>query len=131
MTSENRKIRIFAAGLLLTSGLSWLEWGAHSQCLFAMEFYLLTGGAGDGTFLHPAVVLPLLGQALLFVAVFVPRRWLLLTGIAPLFLLLLLVFLPGVLAGNVRMALSPLPFFVLAVLAFLATRSKRKRKSRP
>ncbi|UMY65497.1 MULTISPECIES: hypothetical protein [unclassified Flavobacterium] len=131
MTADNQNIRIFATALLLTSGLAWLEWGTHSQCLFAMEFYLLTGGAGEGTFLHPAVALPLLGQVLLLVAVFMPRRWLLLTGIPPLFLLLLLVFLPGVLAGNVRMALSPLPFLVLSVLALLATRTKRKRKSRP
>ncbi len=122
---------MFATALLLTSGLAWLEWGAYSQCLFAMEFHLLTGGAGEGTFLHPAVVLPLLGQLLLLGAVLVPRRWLLLTGSVPLFLLLMLVFLPGLMAGNLRMALSPLPFLVLCVLALLATRTKRKRKSRP
>gem|GEM_PF-6260066 len=124
-------VSVFALLLLSTSGLAWLEWGQHSECLFAMEFTLIKGGGSEGTFLHPAVIFPMIGQCCLLSAVFVPRRWLLLAGIIPLFLLLLLVFVPGVLSGNIRMILSPLPFLVLSVWSLVATKPKRQKESRP
>lgn len=124
-------VSVFALLLLSTSGLAWLEWGRHSECLFDMEFTLLTGGGSDGTFLHPAVIFPMMGQCCLLLAFFVPRRWLLLAGTIPLFLLLLLVFLPGVLSANIRMMVSPLPFLVLSIWSLVATRPKRQKESRP
>lgn len=124
----SRRLRFFAIALLVTSGIPWLEWGARGDFLFGIEFGLLTGEAGKGTFSHPAVLLPMIGQLLILTAIFLPRRGLLFVGVAPLFLLISLVFLPGLLAGNMRMVLSSAPFLVLSVLALSKT---RKEKSRP
>lgn len=112
-------------GLFFSSFIGYLEWGKQSEFIFEIEYDLLFKmNASPEAFLHPFIILPLLGQIILLVSFLVPKPkfWLVLlasTGIALLFLMLLLI---GLLNWNPKISLFALPF--LAFYGFLISRRK-------
>lgn len=110
--------KICNAGLIITSLLGYLSWGGgNSAFLWEAEWTVITKLLTDPlSALHPLTLLPMIGQLLLVVTLFQaePGRLLTYVGIACLGLLLGLMLLVGLL-GDIRVALSTLPFWVLAV----------------
>lgn len=112
-------------GLFLSSFIGCLEWGKQSEFIFEIEYDLLLKISDTPeAFLHPFILLPLLGQIVLLVSFLVPKPkfWLVLlasTGIALLFLILLFI---GLLDWNPKITLFTLPF--LTTYGFLVTRRK-------
>ena len=100
-------------GLLLSSFIGYLEWGKMSAFIGEVEYDLLfRTPKSAGTFLHPFVLLPLLGQITLWVLLFVPKPkfWLVVTAASGMVLLFLLIFLVGILSLNIKIIVSALPF---------------------
>lgn len=100
-------------GLFLSSFIGYLEWGKESEYIATIEYGLLLSiNDSPEVFLHPFILLPLLGQILLLVSLLVAKPKfnvvvLASTGIALLYLLLLFI---GLLAWNPKMSLCALPF---------------------
>ncbi|MFN3753670.1 hypothetical protein [Flavobacterium sp.] len=113
-------------GLFLSSFLGHLEWGKQSEFIFEIEYDLLLQiRDSPEAFLHPFILLPLLGQLILLISLSVPKPkfWLVVTaatGIALLFLLLLFI---GLLTWNPKMTLFTLPF--LGFYGFLIAQRKK------
>ena len=127
---NNPKILILS--LILTSLLGYLEWGTDQQ------MFLLQGEADilvklfrdPASVLHPFILLPLFGQVLLLIALFQnpPRKWLIYTGMSFIGLLLLLILVVGLLAGNVKTILSALPFLFFSGWMVKSLRSQPVKK---
>lgn len=105
--------------LVLAAGCCYVEWANESATLFQMEWIILRSlGSAAYNFLHPVVLMPMVGQLLLLVSMLRvrPLRALVLTGIAMLGILVLLVLLAGIMGRQLLMILSCLPFIGLAIL---------------
>ena len=115
------KRRLLHIGLLLSSLLGYMAWGAGQDAfLVEAEYQLLTGRGGDGAFSHPLVLLPMIGQLLLLFTIFqqVPSKLLTTIAILLLGILMLFVLLAGIFGQRWLMVLSVLPFLVLAIFHF-------------
>ena len=112
--------------LILSSLIGYLEWGTdHSMFLFQMEYELLfQRSPTSNTFLHPFVLIPLLGQLLLLFTIFQkkPSRVLTYIGLSALSLLLVFMFFIGIMGMNVKILASTLPFIMTGVLVIRANR---------
>lgn len=119
--------------LIVTSLIGYLEWGNNQHMfLFQVESDILFGRpANSDTFLHPFVLMPLLGQLILLFTLFqkTPSKALTYIGLFSLGFLLLLLFFIGITGPNFRILLFSVPFIVTGVLVILA--NKRKKPSRP
>lgn len=105
--------------LLLSFHFCYLEWGAdQSAFLFQAEYQILfqQNNLADAL-LHPAVLIPLVGLILVVIALFQkqPDKRLVWAALIGMGLLVLFVFLIGVLSGNLKIALSTMPFFLSAI----------------
>ena len=126
------KTRLLILSLILTSLLGYLEWGTDQQ------MFLLQGEADilvklfrdPASVLHPFILLPLFGQILLLIALFQnpPRKRLIYAGMACIGLLLLLILVVGLLAGNVKTILSALPFLFFSGWMVKSLRSQPVKK---
>ena len=94
----------------------YLEWGDRSAFLFQMVSDVFVQSRATDNFSHPAVAIPLAGLVLLFISAFLrkPRRWMMWAGSILPGLLVVFILLIGLLGGNWRIAVSTLPFIVLA-----------------
>ncbi|MBK7854301.1 MAG: hypothetical protein IPJ79_04805 [Bacteroidetes bacterium] len=114
---------LIVVGLLLSPLFCYLEWGSNqSSFLFEVEYNLLFNNKDfAGTFTHPAILVPLLGQLLLLIAVFYKNHSykIIVVGIVLIALLVLLVLVAGLLSKNIKIVLSTLPFISLATIYFL------------
>lgn len=121
--------KLLNLALVLTSFVGYLEWGqGHSAFLLTAEVELLARAVGNpAAVAHPFTVLPLLGQiALLWTLVqAVPGRLITYAGIAGIGLLLVLMCVIGILALNVKILASTIPFLVLAIVTIRAHRPSR------
>ncbi|WP_284651209.1 hypothetical protein [Flavobacterium terrisoli] len=112
--------------LFLSSFIGYLEWGKESEFIGAIEYDLLLKiKQSPEAFFHPFILLPLIGQLLLLVSLFVPKPkfWVIVTaatGIALLFIMLLFI---GLLTWNPKITLLTLPF--LGLYGYLIFRRKR------
>ena len=123
--------RKIANGLaILTSLFGYLEWGGgNGAFLFQAELEVLGKLVSDPvSAAHPFTLIPLLGQVLLLVTLFQkePSRWLTYIGLACVGLLLVFMFLIGLLAFNVKVLLSMVPFVVTAIFAIMAARKRNE-----
>lgn len=113
--------------LALTSLLGYLEWSGDSHSfLFQAEGEVLAKIFTDpASVVHPLILIPLAGQLLLIFTLFQkkPGKWLTFLSMAGLGVLLGFILLVGVLALNVKIVLSTLPFFIVA---FATIRHYRK-----
>ena len=126
MTSSKKVI----LGLFLSSFIGYLEWADQSEFIVQIEFDLLRkSNQSPEAFLHPFILIPLLGQLLLAFALLTAKpkmSWMLIasTAIALLFLMLLLV---GILSWNPKMMLCTLPF--LSFYSYLIFKRKNIQPS--
>ena len=120
--------KILNALLILTSLLGYLEWGKDQHMFLGQMEYdiLFQHSPNTDTFLHPFVLVPLLGQLLLLITLFqkTPNRILTFTGLGCLGVLLVFIFIIGVMGGHIKTALSAVPFIIVAILAIRVNRKK-------
>lgn len=123
--------RLLNIGLLLSSLLGYLEWGKDNHSfLFQVEYDLIFGTAGStDSFLHPFILIPLLGQLALLVSAFQKKsnKALTLVGLCCLSLIMLFLFFIGLMSLNFRIALSACPFIVFSVLIVRQIVVERRR----
>lgn len=119
--------------LLLTSLLGYLEWGAHKEFLFEIEYdlihyWLFTGSPSADELTHPAVVMPLVGQVLLLITLFqkTPSRRLMYFGMAGIGALMLFIMVVGIAALRWKIFISALPFIITAIAAIRADYKSRQ-----
>jgi hypothetical protein len=113
-------------GLFISSFIGYLEWGNQKTILGIIEYQLLFEKSfAQETFLHPFVIIPLMGQIALLFMFFAehPRFWSVLlaaSGVGLLFLMLLLV---GIISTNFKIIISTLPY--LSFLAYFILKRKK------
>jgi hypothetical protein len=114
------KKKLLNAALIITSLSAYLEWGGDNRMFLCEgEWQILSKLFSDPlSVLHPFTLLPLIGQVLLVVTLFQKQVSSLLTflGMSGMGLLLLFMFIIGVVGLNYRIALSVLPFLIVAAL---------------
>jgi hypothetical protein len=112
------KKKLLNAALIITSLMGYLEWGTEQHMfLFEGEWDILSKLFTEPlSVLHPFTLLPLIGQLLLVITLFQKRASTILTmiGMAGMGLLLLFMFFIGMMELNYRIALSCLPFVLVA-----------------
>jgi len=121
------KTRLLLLGLLVTSLLGRLEWGADQRMfLFEGEWDVLRKLFTDPlSVIHPLILFPLVGQALLLVSLLMPspRKWVIYSAMGMLALLLGFMAFIGIIDLNWRILLSTLPYLTLCVLTVLHLRT--------
>lgn len=112
-------------GLFVSSFIGYLEWGNQSQFIAEIELDLLLKITQTvEAFIHPFILLPLLGQIVLLITFLLPKPkiWLAIIASSGIALLFLMLFLIGILNSNLKMTCCSLPFLVFYGL--LITRRK-------
>ena len=98
--------------------------------LFEVEYQLLFVKAPDKqAFMHPFVLVPIVGQLLLLFTLFqkVPGRWVSMGGLLCLSLIMVLIFIIGIMGMNIRILLSAVPFIVTGIWVIWYNRKARRR----
>lgn len=112
-----RKLALLS--LAVTFLFCYMEWPPDNHFFIFQILYglLFEYGKGASSYAHPFVILPLVGQLLAIVALFLPnpKRWLVLTAIICMGVLALMLLLVGALSLNWKMLLATLPFFASVV----------------
>jgi hypothetical protein len=111
--------------LIATSLLGYLEWG-QSQSMFLLqgEYEVIKNlFSNPGKAVHPFTIIPMIGQLLLLFSLFQkqPNIYLIRLGIACIALLLGFIFIIGIINFNWKIAVSALPFLIIAIWTFLHT----------
>ena len=126
MTQKSKFINVL---VILSSLLGYLEWsGDSSTFLFQAEWDVITGLFNNPqAMIHPFILIPLAGQALLLITLFQkkPSRILTYSSIACMSLLLVFMFGIGLLSQNYKITLSTVPFLVMI---FAAIRHHRRQR---
>lgn len=113
-------------GLFLSSFIGYLEWGKMSSYIGEIEYGLLLQ-INDSleAFLHPFILMPLLGQLCLLILLLIRKpkfSWVVIVSIG-IVLLFLLILLAGLLSRNLKMIFSTLPY--LGLYGFLLLKRKK------
>jgi len=128
-----KKNQIIVLLLLIFSLFGYLEWGTNQHSfLFQAEADILSKiFQHPKDFIHPLILLPLLGQCCLIISLFWNRhsQKLQVIGILSLSLIMLMVLLIGFLNLNIKMILSALPFVTLAIWQLRQFYRQRKKQS--
>lgn len=123
-----KKTKILNVCLVLTSLFGYLEWGTNRNAfLYETEIEILSKLFSEpGSLLHPFVLLPLFGQALLIFTLFQkkPNRILTFLGIGCIGILILLIFAISLMNLNLKMLFSTLPFLGLSIYTVWNYRKK-------
>ncbi|MDR2040149.1 MAG: hypothetical protein LBQ60_19675 [Bacteroidales bacterium] len=118
--------------LIATSLICYLEWGAGNKSfLFEIEYEVFKQiFTAQKLFVHPLILLPLLGQILLLITLFQkkPQKILIYISIVCLGLLLILIFFIGILAMNYKILISVLPFLITAIITILSLKQSKSDK---
>jgi hypothetical protein len=120
--------KLINLGLILSFLICYMEWGGGNSAFVArVEYDLLFRRMDPSNFGHPLILAPFAGQILLLITLFQrsPGRKLTLAGILLMGTLVLMLILVSVLARNLLMAASVLPFVVFAMLHFAKRRASR------
>lgn len=125
------KIKILILLIILSSFFGYLEWGKDSKMfLIEGEIDIISKlFSNPGSVLHPFIILPLLGQALLIITLFQTKsgKTLSLLGISFIALLILLITFISVISLNYKMFLSTLPFIILSVMRISLYKKDKKK----
>ena len=132
MKDDNIIKKILSVCLLLTSLIGYLEWGkGNHNFLFQVEYSLFFSSIGTSeSFLHPFILIPLIGQLILLFTVFqkMPSRILGIVGLVCLSLIMLFLFFIGLFASNIKIAISAVPFIITGII-FLRYNRKQNKKA--
>lgn len=125
------KIKILILLIILSSFFGYLEWGKDSKMfLIEGEIDIISKlFSNPGSVLHPFIILPLLGQALLIITLFQTKsgKTLSLLGISFIALLILLITFISVISLNYKMFLSTIPFIILSVMRISLYKKDKKK----
>ncbi len=120
------RIKFLLFLVILSSLIVYLEWGGSNESfLFQAEFEVLNKLFTDPmSVFHPLTLIPLFGQILLLINVFLqkPSKLFSYTGIGSLGVLVLFIFFVGCLALNYKIILSCFPFIALSAYAIMLLR---------
>ena len=122
------KTKILLLLLLISSLFGYLEWGGGNHIfLFDAEatlFYKLF--TSPTKVIHPLIILPLVGQFLLFLSIFkkTPNRKVVYWGMASIGVLIGFMFFVGIISLNLKIIGSTLPFIIIAFLTFLNLKNR-------
>jgi len=118
--TNSMKSKILNSLLIITSLLGYLEWGkGHQMFLFQAESEIFAKLFNQpGNVMHPFILLPFIGQILLLMTLFQrqPGKILTIAGIAGIGLLIGLMLVIGCMGLNFKIALSTIPYLVLAAI---------------
>src|SRR5262249_19234305 len=97
-----------------------------SAFIFQIEYSLISGNKGIQTFFYPLIFLPFIGQLILLYSIFRKKtnRRVPLIGWILLGLLISVILIVGLLALNVKIIASTLPFIAVSVLFFVLRKKK-------
>ena len=125
------KIKILILLIILSSFFGYLEWGKDSKMfLIEGEIDIISKlFSNPGSVLHPFIILPLFGQALLIITLFQTKsgKTLSLLGMSFIALLILLITFISVISLNYKMFLSTIPFIILSVMRVLLYKKDKKK----
>lgn len=125
-------LRLLNIAMLLSFLLGYMEWGGGNSAFIAdVEWTVFTSGDNFlNNLFHPVILPGFVGQGLLLYAAVAkrPRKWINVTGIVLLSLIMLLILFTGVVSASLWIILSVLPFFAFAVL-FFVLKKKQLRTS--
>jgi hypothetical protein len=126
------KTKVLNLLTIISSLFGYLEWGGgQSQSfLFQAEGEVFTKIFTNPTsVLHPFIMIPLGGQIMLLLTLFMKpySKFLTYAGIISIGILLLLIFLIGLMSFNYAMILSTLPFFIFSIISFRHQRKLGKK----
>ncbi|WP_159780540.1 hypothetical protein [Flavobacterium sp. 9AF] len=118
--NANVKIKLLIILLIFTSLFGYLEWG-NNQHVFIYKseldiFKKLIQNPKQVA--HPFILLPLLGQLLLFFSLFQKKlhKKMLYLGIGCISLLFIFLFLIGLLSMKLKIILGALPFLIISFI---------------
>lgn len=128
---NKRQVKIWAALTFLSFLFCYLEWGNHNGFgfIFQLEYTILfRKGPSRDSFTHPAILLPFTGQLLLGYTVLArtPKKPLVWSGLALLSVLVLFISFIGLMALDLKIFGSTLPFLVSG---FMLIRSLKNKQS--
>jgi hypothetical protein len=112
--------------ILVAFSFCYLSWGNDQTAfLYEVEYQLLFERSAQN-FMHPLILMGLLGQLLLVYTAIVPKakKWLSLTGVLMLGAVVALIFLVGCLSRQIPIIVSTIPFFVFVILYFKVNKRK-------
>jgi hypothetical protein len=113
------KAKILNALLLVTSLFGYLEWGGNNHLfLFQAEGEIFSKLISDPTsVIHPFILLPIIGQALLLITLFqkTPQKLISYISIGSLGVLLAFMLIVGIMSLNLKIIVSTIPFLVTVV----------------
>lgn len=125
------KIKILILLIILSSFFGYLEWGKDNKMfLIEGEIDIISKlFSNPGSVLHPFIILPLLGQALLIITLFQTKsgKTLSLLGISFIALLILMITFISVISLNYKMFLSTIPFIILSVMRISLYKKDKKK----
>jgi len=101
--------------------MGYLEWGKNNHAfIFTMEADVFLNAVHHPvTLLHPFILIPLLGQIIILYACIqkTPNKILNIIGVAGLSVLIFGLFFIGVIALNVKVICSTIPFVITSIFA--------------
>ena len=121
--------RVLNGLLIVSSLLGYLEWGGNNAVFLAEAEWLvfISFFRHPASVIHPFIIIPLLGQILLFISLFQqkPKPLFTVIGVLSIGLLLLLMLFIGVIDANIKITASVLPFWLLVALRFTIFKGKK------
>ncbi|MBK9285864.1 MAG: hypothetical protein IPM51_16335 [Sphingobacteriaceae bacterium] len=114
------KIKILILLVILTSFIGYMEWGDKNHSLLIQAEYEVIRNLFSNPLavLHPITIIPLFGQLLLFISLFLkkPNRILIYTGVCCLGMLMGFLFAIGLSVLNLKMFVASLPFILFVTI---------------
>ncbi len=127
--------RLLNIALIVTSLIGYLEWGGNNhKFIFQIERELLFGTTvSSNSFLHPFILIPLIGQLLLLISVLKkePNKTITYAGLSCLSVIMLFLFLTGIISQNIKIALSTIPFIAVGIGVLYTNRKKKENPKQP
>jgi len=97
-----------------------MEWpGNNHGFLILMQYEIIFGKYFDlKNFIHPVILLPLIGEILLIITLFQKKisKVLLFTGMACLSVIMIIIFVVGIASLNIKIFASSIPFFIISFI---------------
>lgn len=119
--------KLFTLLLLISFLICYLQWPGHSMFVFQLECEVLFGEHDKiDSFMHPAILLPFVGELFFIFALFQNKHWPIASGIILCGLLVLFFLLVGILGLNWKIIVSTLPFLGSSVFYFVRIRRPEK-----
>ncbi len=128
LMNRTTKTKYLVLLTLISSLLVYLEWGGGNKMfLYQGEVELIKKMVTNPlSIVHPFILLPLIGQVLLILTLFLKgiRRRLIYLGILGIAILVVFVFFIGVLKMEVKILGSTIPFLLTAILLIREVRKE-------